>query len=305
MRRGRCFLPMAMAALCGPALTAGTVYTDYLAFLAEGGDLHLEDFHDAALVGTTGAGGVELLPFDGFRARADRAALKLMDVPDQGNHGTSVLDGRYLTADTDALGLYAVITLEFEPPVDRVAFWAVDLDTFPLGITVEGRTYSLPATGDGGQAFFGYLGDAPFDEVLLEPLGGDNHYSLDDIRFNPPPAAEPAGAVPQPVGGEPPLSVMGLPGGLLHLSWAPSCETGDDDYEIYRGMLGDYGSHGPLVCTTGGLTSLTVDPEPGSSYFLVVPRNATREGSYGRGSDGLPRFRPTAACLLQDTVNCP
>jgi hypothetical protein len=297
---------MAMAALCGsPALTAGTVYSDYLAFLADGGDLHLEDFHEAVLVGTTSSGGVELLPFHGFRARADLAALKVLDVPDQGNHGTSVLDSHYLAADTDSLGLHAVVTLEFEPPVDRVAFWAVDLDMFPLGITVEGRSYSLPATGNGGRAFFGYLGDGPFDQVVLEPLGADSHYSLDDIRFNPPPAPEPVGSVPLPGRGEPPLSITGLPGGQLHLSWAPSCAAGDDDYEIYRGTLGDPSSHVPLTCTTGGLTSVTLDPGPGSSYFLAVPRNETREGSYGRGSDDLPRFRPVAACLLQETVHCP
>ena len=85
----------------------------------------------------------------------------------------------------------------------------------------------------------------------------------------------------------------------ISLSWGASCVAGDTDYEIYEGAQGDFTSHTPKLCTTLQATSATFSPAAGSSYYLVVPRNADREGSYGADSDGLERAQGTASCLDQ------
>ena len=79
----------------------------------------------------------------------------------------------------------------------------------------------------------------------------------------------------------------------ITLSWDASCVAGDDDYEIYEGEGGDFTSHTSKLCTTLGATSATFVPAAGSSYYLVVPRNADREGSYGTDSNGIERPQGT------------
>jgi len=61
----------------------------------------------------------------------------------------------------------------------------------------------------------------------------------------------------------------------------------------------------PIACTTADLTEAVLTPAAGPSYFLVVPRNETREGSYGRASDGSERPVPVSTCLLQAFAPCP
>jgi hypothetical protein len=89
------------------------------------------------------------------------------------------------------------------------------------------------------------------------------------------------------------------------LSWAGSCLATDTDFEVYEGELGDPGSFEPVTCTTGGATTYTYEPAPGNRAFLVVARNATREGSYGRDGAGIERPFPPAACLPQEISVCP
>ncbi len=93
------------------------------------------------------------------------------------------------------------------------------------------------------------------------------------------------------------LDVTRAPTGNLTLSWGQSCSGTDNDYEIYEGTLGSFTSHVSRFCSTGGLTSKSFTPPSGNAYYLVVPRNAAREGSYGTRSDGAERPPASAACL--------
>jgi hypothetical protein len=88
-------------------------------------------------------------------------------------------------------------------------------------------------------------------------------------------------------------------GSDVTLSWGASCVASDGDYEIYEGAIGDFASHTPRFCSTSGATGRTFAPDPGDRYFLVVPRSADREGSYGFDGEGNERPVADAACLPQ------
>lgn len=117
--------------------------------------------------------------------------------------------------------------------------------------------------------------------------------------------------VPMPAGGQAAgriagLSLLRLLSGDLQLSWSPSCLGSDTDYGIYEGALGQFSSHHRVVCSTGGAGSATIQPGSGNRYYLVVPRNAAREGSYGKSSAGVERVPAADACLPQAVQNpCP
>lgn len=113
----------------------------------------------------------------------------------------------------------------------------------------------------------------------------------------------PAGAVPAGQAGAG-LRLNKAAGGDLLLSWSASCLTTDDDYEVYEGTLQSFASHLPRLCTTGGATSATLAPAAGSTYYVVVPRNALREGSHGSRGDGSERPRGPTSCLDQEIGAC-
>lgn len=94
-------------------------------------------------------------------------------------------------------------------------------------------------------------------------------------------------------------------GGSLALNWLPSCSTGDNNYEVYEGMVGTWYSHVPVTCTTGGATSSTFAPAAGDRYYLVVPRNNTNEGSYGKNSSSVERPPSSSLCVPQALGMCP
>ena len=102
-----------------------------------------------------------------------------------------------------------------------------------------------------------------------------------------------------------PLTVAHAAGGDLRLSWGASCATTDTDYEIYAGTIPDYGRYSPILCSTGGLTSTVLTPSAAGQFYLVVPRNAGREGSYGTAGSGTERPPGTGACLQQSIAACP
>jgi hypothetical protein len=65
-------------------------------------------------------------------------------------------------------------------------------------------------------------------------------------------------------------------------------------------------THSQKFCTTGGLTSKTFPETGGAAYYLVVPRNAVSEGSYGLSSSLAERPAGTSACLAQQIAGaCP
>ena len=119
-------------------------------------------------------------------------------------------------------------------------------------------------------------------------------------------AAPGSGSVPDggPVPGIP-LSVAHATGGDLRLSWGASCSATDTDYAVYAGAMPDFTTYSPLACSTGGLTSIILTPTAANQFYLVVPRNAGREGSYGTASNGLERPPGAGACLQQSIAACP
>ena len=172
--------------------------------------------------------------------------------------------------------------------------FAIDTAGNLLRIDMAGVVTTL-GTGFGGQAgmAFGpddalYVSDIPNDRVLRVSA---------DI---------PAGRVPDG-GGQPgtPLTVTHAAESDLTLTWGPSCSAGDSDYAVYEGSLGSFPSHTPVHCTTRGATTATFTPGAGNRYYLVVPNNGLREGSYGVGSSGAQRPAANAACLPQSHLRCP
>jgi len=144
---------------------------------------------------------------------------------------------------------------------------------------------------NGGTSFSSYLIDGAWPAYA----------QLRDFSFVPA-----AGAVPDG-GGVPgtPLTVNAS-GGNLTLAWGSSCATGDTDYEIYEGSLGHYYNHTRKFCTTGGSRTITFPDPAASVYYLVVPKDAVSEGSYGRATGGLERPQGTSACLPQQiALTCP
>jgi hypothetical protein len=101
------------------------------------------------------------------------------------------------------------------------------------------------------------------------------------------------------------LSVAKAAGGNLALSWEPSCLESDTDFEIYEGAMGSWTSYAPATCTTGGGTSAIVTPPTASAYYLIVPKNGSREGSYGQYGMGLERPQSMTACSVQSVAGCP
>jgi hypothetical protein len=141
-------------------------------------------------------------------------------------------------------------------------------------------------------------------------LNGDGYTNIEEFLND----RDPAGPVPSTEAGAVPDShaVPGMPltlvragAGRVTLSWGPSCRAGDTDYAIYEGILGDYLGHRALHCSTGGATTRTITPAGGDAWFLVVPRGAVREGSYGRDGAGAERPAALEPCLPQEVGGCP
>jgi len=98
---------------------------------------------------------------------------------------------------------------------------------------------------------------------------------------------------------------LGKSGGMLQLDWTASCNSSDDDYGVYQGTIGGlFDDHMSTTCSTGGSTTETFAVPAGSVYFLVVPNNAVREGSYGRNDSGSERLPGSGACEAQAIGNC-
>ncbi len=102
-----------------------------------------------------------------------------------------------------------------------------------------------------------------------------------------------------------PLTAQKLAGAAIALTWAVACSAGGNDYEVYEGTIGAWSSHVPRACTTGGATILALTPIPAGAYYLVVPRGASTEGSYGLTSEGTQRPQSATACVPQRAGSCP
>ena len=164
---------------------------------------------------------------------------------------------------------------------------------------------------DNPSSNFGWLLQG--DEILLQSARGfDSRQSLTvanrpvlTVNFTSPGVA--AGRVPD--GGQVPGNPLKLQrdaaSGEITLSWDGSCLPTDDDFEIYEGTLGNFTSHTAKLCSTGGATTMKFMPAGGSTFYLVVPRNGSREGSYGTDSGGVERSPGVLVCLPREIGTCP
>jgi len=99
---------------------------------------------------------------------------------------------------------------------------------------------------------------------------------------------------------------LGRAGGNVTLAWSASCSASDNDYGIYAGAIGNFTSHQSVQCSTAGALTASLSLPAGNTYYLVVPRNATREGSYGRNGVGAERPAAAGACVPQQVQSpCP
>jgi hypothetical protein len=114
------------------------------------------------------------------------------------------------------------------------------------------------------------------------------------------PLADAAGEV-----AEPGLRAERAEAGAVTLTWPGSCLAADTDFEVYEGGLDDPAALEPVTCATDGAVSFTWVPDAGDRFFLVVPRNATNEGSYGADGSGAERPPSDLACLPQEVSVCP
>jgi hypothetical protein len=91
----------------------------------------------------------------------------------------------------------------------------------------------------------------------------------------------------------------------ITLFWDVSCIGTDNHYAIYEGTLGDFSSHSARFCSISGEVQITFLPAEGDTYYLVVPRSAVQEGSYGLDGDGQERPAAVEPCLPRVTAECP
>ncbi len=141
----------------------------------------------------------------------------------------------------------------------------------------------------------------------------DDRAGQDDVyvqNVNPDGTLGPPAAGPGEVAG---LVVGKGPGSSnLTLSWGPSCSIGAD-YGVFVGTLsslqaGVY-NHGPLACTDAiPLLEETLALPVNNTYYLVVPLDASAEGSHGvRRNGGTTSERPVGAgqCVATQKLGCP
>ena len=135
-------------------------------------------------------------------------------------------------------------------------------------------------------AYAGFLSQSPYAALRIA------------LRSNLPPAAAPATCTD--------LRVTRNPNGVdLDLTWSVGCGVASD-YAVYEGAIGDWYSHLPARCSTGGVSLATVTPGGGNRYFLVVSNDATTEGSYGTDSRGIEIPPSPSMCRPSQRVStCP
>lgn len=94
--------------------------------------------------------------------------------------------------------------------------------------------------------------------------------------------------------------------GDLDLSWGASCAGPGRDYSVHEGVLGQWYSHAPLRCTSGGALTLTLTPSGGDRYYLIAPIVGSFTGSLGTNSLGAERPDGSPSCTDdRATAPCP
>ena len=211
-----------------------------------------------------------------------------------------IIDTEQLPDTTDTAGPYVLRALILDDMTS-------DRNFFDKGIllifNVDGGPDQItPMRYSGGQV---YRGEIPgqivgttVDYRISATDFADNTAIGPTLSFDVTGAATAAGSVSTPL-----LLARGA-GILIDLSWGASCLTGDDDYAVYGGILGDFPNLAFETCSTGGATSASIDPGSGDRYFIVVPRNAVREGSYGTDFPDHERPAADVPCVTQQIGSC-
>jgi hypothetical protein len=224
---------------------------------------------------------------------------------------TSSFTGSYQQAGLASLGIDLVMLEGYEHPV--VLMLLTDNDTPQAGDDSGAFVFGsdAPSPGDG---WLSYDFIVPAQETTLPPgwhlwrttddTWAELMQDVDEVRFI---IGDPTlGYMESPwvvgmdnvrfskeePGRVPPSMVMGR--GLLgsvSLIWTSPGGCGyPEDYAIYEGEIGDWGSHVPVVCSDAqGNQEEHILPSPGNRYYLVVPLGSETEGSYGLDSNGEQR----------------
>lgn len=103
-----------------------------------------------------------------------------------------------------------------------------------------------------------------------------------------------------------PLTIAKKGMDMLTLTWgAPAIPCLTTDYSIYRGSLPftNY-NHSYLLCTTGNATTIDIQSEASSYYYLVVAQYGNLEGSYGVDSNNNQRPSGAISCYSQYIGSC-
>jgi len=154
---------------------------------------------------------------------------------------------------------------------------------------------SLASRGDAN-------GDGLTDLVAGDPAGATTGFGRGVLFHGLQPFASGSAGTIDPDSSA--LSLRRNPAGHVVLTWGASCADHVEDYAIYRGSLGDFGSHLPVTCSTNGSTTWAVESGGGDQYYLVVPRTLDAEGSYGKDSQGNERVPSLQSCLPQSLLDC-
>lgn len=252
--------------------------------------------------------------YGGAYAGAVRDALRARGIPHTGTSAPSAgmtLSAPFVCESTHRYAAYEYVEcVHTQPGASRIRFHfsrletEADYDWVYISDDDYGQVQQL--SGDPFSSGGGYStavrGETIVARFKADYVKQDWGFSIDSVEY-----VQGAGWIPDgsATPGSP-LTAHHGPGGEVTLVWEPSCASGDDDYEVYEGSLGDFASHAPRLCSTGGATTATITPAGGDVYYLVVPRNAAGEGSYGRRSDGAERPQSTTACLPQEIAgSCP
>ena len=169
---------------------ADQVFDNEDSFLNAAGPVRTEDFESTEPFGTNSDGGVLNTLFFGFEVFSIVDSLKVPDYNYAGLHNTTVGGRNYLASDFDDGGITPNIRFVLDNPTDRIGFYVTDLDSLNMQFFIGVQSYEIPATGDGGEAYFGIILDNPVDEFrLLIVDGADTAYGIDDFSL---------GVVPEP-----------------------------------------------------------------------------------------------------------
>ena len=173
------------AAAVTPREAGIAVFTTRAAFLSALDGRLTETFEHEPWTATCDSGAVAAMSFFDFDVTSQPAALKLLRDGCFGNHNVTPGGKRYLSADTDSADVSAVVDFHFDAALHAFGTYLIDLDDTGAELEINGATYPVPATGDGGEAFLGILSAATFHQVTCRIVGGvDSHYSFDDVTYS-------------------------------------------------------------------------------------------------------------------------